>query len=43
MLHKDYDSKSSAGKKKKKEIADRECQGTWRQDELVRAIPPLAK
>jgi hypothetical protein len=39
MLLKDYDRKGLVEKK----IAGRECQGAWRQDELIDGEPPVVK
>jgi hypothetical protein len=39
MLHNDYESKCSVGKK----IAGRESQGACRQDELIGGKPPFLK
>jgi hypothetical protein len=39
MLHKDYESKYSAGKK----IAGRESQGVCRQNEKIDGKPPVVK
>jgi hypothetical protein len=38
MLHKDYESKCSVGKK-----IDRESQAACRQDELIGGKPPVVK
>jgi hypothetical protein len=40
MSHKDYDSKSSVVKRKKK-YSDLEPQEVWCQDELIADKPPL--
>jgi hypothetical protein len=38
MLHKDYDHKGSAAKKK---VSNRDPEGAWRQGELIGRKPPV--
>jgi hypothetical protein len=40
LLHKDYNRKCSA---EKKNIAGRESQGFWRQEDMIGGKPPVVK